>query len=54
MVVNLAGGLEYLAGAGCEVLSVAEDVGDDSTADVIAPRLTIYEKTAWMLRATAK
>jgi starvation-inducible DNA-binding protein len=36
-----------------EVLRVAEEIGDDATADVVTPRITLHEKTAWMLRATA-
>ena len=30
----------------------AEEIGDDATADVVTPRITLHEKTAWMLRAT--
>lgn len=53
MVKNLAKGHEQVAKTAREVLRVAEDVGDDATADVVAPRVTLHEKTAWMLRATA-
>lgn len=53
MVKNLAKGHEQVAKTAREVLRIAEDVGDDATADVIAPRVTLHEKTAWMLRATA-
>lgn len=53
MVTTLASGHEQVAKIAREVLRVAEDVNDDATADVVAPRITLHEKTAWMLRATA-
>lgn len=54
MVINLAKGHEAVAKSAREVLRIAEDIGDDATADVISPRITLHEKTAWMLRATAR
>ena len=54
MVVTLAKGHEQIAGAAREALRIAEDVDDDATADIVTPRITYHEKTAWMLRATAK
>ena len=53
MVRNLAEGHEQVAQSARAVLRTAEDVGDDATADVVTPRITLHEKTAWMLRATA-
>lgn len=53
MVQNLARGHEMVAKTAREVLRIAEEAGDDATADVVAPRVTLHEKTAWMLRATA-
>lgn len=53
MVRNLAKGHEQVAKTAREVLRIAEDASDDATADVVAPRVTLHEKTAWMLRATA-
>ncbi|WP_409433320.1 Dps family protein [Litorimonas sp. RW-G-Af-16] len=53
MVKNLAQGHEQVAKTARDVLRVAEDAGDDATADVVGPRVTLHEKTAWMLRATA-
>lgn len=53
MVKNLARGHEQVAKEARQVLRMAEDVGDDATADVVTPRITLHEKTAWMLRATA-
>ena len=52
MVANLARGHEEVVRAAREVLRVAEEIGDDATADVVTPRITLHEKTAWMLRAT--
>ena len=53
MVKNLAQGHEQVAKTAREVLRAAEEAGDDATSDVVAPRVTLHEKTAWMLRATA-
>ena len=53
MVKSLAKGHEQVAKTAREVLRIAEESGDDATADVVAPRVTLHEKTAWMLRATA-
>ncbi len=53
MVRNLEQGHEQVARTAREVLRIAEDVSDDATGDVVAPRITLHEKTAWMLRATA-
>ena len=54
MVITLATGHEQVAKIAREVLRIAEDVNDDATADVVTPRITLHEKTAWMLRATAR
>lgn len=53
MVTNLAEGHHETAKSAREVLRVAEEIGDDATADVVTPRITLHEKTAWMLRSTA-
>jgi len=53
MVQTLAQGHEQVAKTARDVLRIAEEVGDDATADVVSPRVTIHEKTAWMQRATA-
>lgn len=51
MVRTLAKGHELVAKSAREVLRIAEDIGDDATTDVVTPRITLHEKTAWMLRA---
>ena len=53
MVRNLAQDHEQVTRTAREVLRIAEDISDDATGDVVAPRITLHEKTAWMLRATA-
>ncbi|MEM1139583.1 MAG: Dps family protein [Pseudomonadota bacterium] len=53
MVMNLAKGHEEVAKTARDVVRIAEEIGDDATTDVITPRITLHEKTAWMLRATA-
>ncbi len=53
MVKNLARGHEQVAKTARDVLRIADEVRDDATSDVVAPRVTLHEKTAWMLRATA-
>ena len=53
MVETLAKGHEQGAMSAPGVLRLAENIGDDATADVVTPRITLHEKTAWMLRATA-
>lgn len=53
MVASLARGHEQVAREAREVLRIAEEIGDDATADIVGPRITLHEKTAWMLRATA-
>lgn len=54
MIVNLVRGHEQVAKSARAVLRIAEEVGDDATGDVVSPRITLHEKTAWMLRATAR
>lgn len=34
-----------------ELFPVADDAGDDATADVLTQRMEIHEKAAWMLRS---
>ncbi len=53
MVQTLAQGHEQVAKSVRQVLRIADEIGDDATADVVTPRITLHEKTAWMLRATA-
>ena len=52
MVANLALGHEAVARAARDGIRVAEEAGDDVTADLMTQRATIADKTAWMLRAS--
>jgi starvation-inducible DNA-binding protein len=36
---------------GHETVSVAEEAGDDPTADMLTARCTVHDQTAWMLRS---
>ena len=53
MVRNLVAGHEQVVRTARAVLKLAGDHGDEATADLVAPRVSVHEKTAWMLRATA-
>ncbi|MCV2883352.1 DNA starvation/stationary phase protection protein [Aestuariibacter sp. AA17] len=37
-----------------EVLALAQDADDESSAALVGDRMSIHEKTAWMLRAMSK
>lgn len=52
MIANLLAGHEQVVRTARAALDLAEQHGDEATADVVAPRITEHEKTAWMLRAT--
>lgn len=51
MVEILTGAHEQVVKTCREVLSVAQDANDESTASLVSDRMRIHEKTAWMLRA---
>ncbi|TGY90057.1 DNA starvation/stationary phase protection protein [Marinicauda algicola] len=53
MVKNLVAGHEQVVRTARKVLELASEHGDEATADLVAPRVSAHEKTAWMLRATA-
>jgi starvation-inducible DNA-binding protein len=53
MVKNLVEGHEQVVRTAREVLTLAAEHDDEATADLVAPRVSFHEKTAWMLRATA-
>jgi len=52
MVRNLAAGHETVARAAKDAVSIAEEVGDVVTADLMTQRADLHEKTAWMLRSS--
>lgn len=53
MLKNLIDGHEQVVRTARAALKLAEEHGDEATADLVAPRITAHEKFAWMLRATA-
>ncbi len=51
MVALLVKGHEAVARTARSVFPLAEEAGDEATADLLTQRLQIHEKTAWMLRS---
>jgi starvation-inducible DNA-binding protein len=54
MIRQLARDQEQVAKTAREVFPLVEKAGDEPSADLLTQRMQIHEKTAWMLRATAK
>ncbi|PHS32622.1 MAG: DNA starvation/stationary phase protection protein [Methylophaga sp.] len=54
MVELLTKGHEQVIRTAREVLKIAQDADDESTASLVSDRMRIHEKTSWMLRATKK
>ena len=52
MVDLLTKGHEQVVKTAREVLKLAEDANDESSAALVSDRMRVHEKTAWMLRAT--
>lgn len=52
MVTLLTQGHEAVVRTCREVLKLAQDADDESTAALVGDRMRVHEKTAWMLRAT--
>ncbi len=52
MVADLLRGHEAVVATIRSALALAGEHGDEASADILTPRLTAHEKTAWMLRAT--
>ncbi len=51
MVRILVTGHEAVARTAREVFPLADNAGDEPTADLLTQRLTVHEQTAWMLRS---
>ena len=51
MVSILVAGHEAVARTARTVFPIAERAGDEPTADLLTQRLSVHEKTAWMLRS---
>ncbi|WP_109124054.1 Dps family protein [Dyella sp. C11] len=54
MVGQLVEGHEIAAHTARQVIKVADEGGDEGTADIVTGRLKEHEKTAWMLRSLLK
>jgi starvation-inducible DNA-binding protein len=54
MVELLTKGHEQVIKTARQVLKIAQDADDESTASLVSDRMRIHEKTAWMLRASKK
>lgn len=52
MIADLLKGHETVAATAKHTLDAAEAAGDDVTVDLMVERITIHDKTAWMLRST--
>lgn len=52
MVADLLKGHETAAATAKSTLEAADDAGDEVTVDLMVQRITIHDKTAWMLRST--
>ncbi len=53
MIRQLARDQEAVVRTARSVFPVAEDAGDEPSADLLTQRMQLHEKTAWMLRAMA-
>lgn len=54
MVELLTKGHEQVIRTARDVLKIAQDADDESTASLVSDRMRLHEKTSWMLRATQK
>lgn len=52
MLADLLLGHERVVATLRQALDLAGEHGDEASADVMTPRLTVHEKFAWMLRST--
>jgi len=51
MIRQLVLGQEVLASTARKVFPLADEAGDEPTADLLTQRMQIHEKNAWMLRS---
>jgi starvation-inducible DNA-binding protein len=54
MIRNLVKGHETVVKTARSLFPVADDAGDEATADLLTQRIQYGEKTAWMLRSLLK
>ncbi|MBZ9610880.1 Dps family protein [Rheinheimera maricola] len=51
MIKDLVKGQEAIAKTARSIVPVAADASDEVTLDLLTQRMTVHEKTAWMLRS---
>jgi len=51
MIRQLVAGHEAVVRTARSVLPLAQDASDEASVDVLVGRMTVHEKTAWMLRS---
>lgn len=51
MIKDLVKGQEAIAKTARSIVPVADDATDEVTLDLLTQRMTVHEKTAWMLRS---
>jgi starvation-inducible DNA-binding protein len=51
MIAQLVAAQEAVARIARHLLPLADEAGDQPTADLLTQRLQVHEKTAWMLRS---
>jgi starvation-inducible DNA-binding protein len=51
MIIDLVKGQEAIARTARSIVQVASDAADEVTLDLLTQRMTVHEKTAWMLRS---
>jgi starvation-inducible DNA-binding protein len=54
MIELLTKGHEHVVKTARQVLKIAQEANDESTASLVGDRMRVHEKTAWMLRATLR
>ena len=54
MVTTLTEGHEQIVRTCREVLDVAQEANDESSASLVSDRMVLHEKTAWMLRSISQ
>ena len=54
MIKTLTADNERVVLTARDILPLAQDANDESTASLIADRMVIHEKTAWMIRSSSK
>ncbi|MGI5309854.1 Dps family protein [Rheinheimera sp. WS51] len=54
MIKDLVKGHEAIAKTARSIVPVAENASDEVSLDILTQRMTVHEKTAWMLRSSVE